>query len=235
MKKKDATKVIKVKRYRNKLKSADKSPYLMRVVPNGVAHLDDILQAVAKNTGWALPTLRMCYNALSEALKEELQKGNKVKTPLGTLETAISGSFPCANSPFDPKRNKVYIKITPANELRKALMNVTPDIVGCPESELMVAEVFTGALGAKGYNVVVSGEPFVVTGSGFLEDGIFSAALRDAKGVSHAVTVETREKTALVCTLPGGAAKGKATLEIVLEGEEPNTYRFTASRKVTVR
>ena len=41
--------------------------------------------------------------------------------------------------------------------------------------------------------------------------------------------------TALVCTLAGAAAKGKATLEVVLAGEEPDTYRFTASRKVTVR
>ena len=44
-----------------------------------------------------------------------------------------------------------------------------------------------------------------------------------------------RKKTALVCTLAGSAAKGKAALEVVLAGEEPHTYRFTASRKVTVR
>ena len=43
------------------------------------------------------------------------------------------------------------------------------------------------------------------------------------------------KKTALVCMLAGTAAKGKATLEVVLASEEPNTYRFTASRKVTVR
>ena len=56
-----------------------------------------------------------------------------------------------------------------------------------------------------------------------------------ARGVSHDVTVEARKKTALVCTLAGAAAKGKATLEVVLAGEEPDAYRFTASRKVTVR
>ena len=59
--------------------------------------------------------------------------------------------------------------------------------------------------------------------------------LKDAKGVSHAVTVEARKKTALVCSLAGTAAKGKSTLEAVLAGEKPDTYRFTASRKVTVR
>ena len=51
----------------------------------------------------------------------------------------------------------------------------------------------------------------------------------------RAVTVEARKKTALVCTLAETAAKGSVTLEVVLAGEEPDTYRFTASRKVTVR
>ena len=235
MKKKDETKAIKVKPYKNRMKSADKAPYLMRVMSNGEVHLDDILQEVAKETGWTLPTVRMYYNAFFELLQKKLQKGYKVKTALGTFEPAISGSFPCEDSPFDPKKNKVYIKGTPPDELRKALAKLTPVIVGGLESALMIGEVFTGALGAKGYNVVVSGQSFVVTGDGFLEDGILSVSLKDAKGVSHDVTVETRKKTALVCTFAGSAAKGKATLEVVLAGEEPDTYRFTASRKVTVR
>ena len=235
MKKKDETKAIKVKRYKNSMKSADKAPYLMRVVSNGEVHLDEILAEVAKTTGWTLPTVRMYYNAFFEELMEDLQKGYKVKTALGTFEPAISGSFPAEDSPFDPKKNSVYIKVTPPDELRKALAKVTPVIVGGPESALMIGEVFTGALGSKGYNVGVSGQSFVVTGDGFLEDGILSVSLKDAKGVSHEVTVEARKKTALVCTLAGTAAKGKATLEVVLVGEEPDTYRFTASRKVTVR
>ena len=235
MKKKETEKAIKVKRYKHRMKSADKAPYLMRVVSNGEVHLDDILQEVAKNTGWTVPTVRMYYNAFFELLQKKLQKGHKVKTALGTFEPAISGSFPCQDSPFDPKKNKVYIKVTPPVAWRKELAKLTPVMVGGPESELMVAEVFTGTLGAKGYNVIVSGQSFVVTGDGFLEDGVLSVSLTDAKGVSHTVTVETRKKTALVCTFSGAAAKGKATLEVALAGEEPDTYRFTASRKVTVR
>ena len=235
MKKNDETKAIRVKRYKNRMKTADKAPYLMRVVSNGEVHLDDILREVAKETGWTVPTVRMYYNAFFEQLTEELQQGKKVKTALGTFEPAISGSFPNVDSPFDPKKNKVYIKVTPPVAWQKKLAKLTPVIVGGPESELMIGEVFTGSLGAKGYNVVTSGESFVVTGDGFLEDGVLSVSLTDAKGVKHAATIETRKKTALVCTLAGAAAKGKATLEVVLAGEEPDTYRFTASRTVTVR
>ena len=235
MKRKDETKAIKVKPYKNRMKSADKAPYLMRVVSNGSLHLDDILQEVAKQTGWTVPTVRMYYNAFFEQLTEELQQGHKVKTAIGTFELAISGTVPYADSKPDPEKNKVYVKVTPPVAWQKKLAKLTPVIVGGPESELMVAEVFTGSLGAKGYNVVVSGQSFVVTGDGFLEDGVLSVSLKDAKGVFHDVTVEARKKTALVCTLSGTAAKGKATLEVVLAGEEPDTYRFTASRRVTVR
>lgn len=235
MKKKDVTKAIKVKRYKNRMKSADKAPYLMRVVSNGEVHLDDILQEVAKEAGGTVAQARLAHNAMWEVIREELGKGHKVETPFGLFELAISGTVPHADSKLDPEKNKIYVKITPPAAWRKELAKVTPVVVGGPESALMVAEVFTGTLGAKGYNVIVSGQSFVVTGDGFLEDGILSVSLKDAKGVSHDVAVEARKKTALVCTLAGTAAKGKATLEIVLAGEEPDTYRFTASRKVTVR
>ena len=235
MKKKNETKAIKVKRYKNRMKTADKAPYLMRVVSNGEVHLDDILREVAKEAGGTVAQARLAHNAMWEVIRKELGKGHKVETPFGLFELAISGTVPHVDSKLDPKKNKVYVKITPPVAWRKELAKLTPVVVGGPESALMIGEVFTGALGAKGYNVVVSGQSFVVTGDGFLEDGVLSVSLKDAKGVSHTVTVETRKKTALVCTLSGAAAKGKATLEIVLAGEEPDTYRFAASRKVMVR
>ena len=234
MKKKDETKAIKVKRYKNRMKSADKAPYLMRVVPNGEVHLDDILQEVAKETGSTVARARLAHNAMWEVIRRELGEGHKVETPFGLFELAISGTVPHVDSPLDPKKNKIYVKITPPVAWRKELAKVTPVVVGGPESALMIGEVFTGALGAKGYNVVTAGESFVLTGDGFLEGGVLSVTLKDAKGVSRAVTVEARKKTALVCSL-AAAAKGRATIEVVLAGEEPDTYRFTASRKVTVR
>ena len=235
MKKKDESKAIKVKRYKNRMKTADKAPYLMRMVSNGEVHLDDILREVAKETGGTMAQARLAHNAMWEVIREELRKGRKVETPFGLVELAISGTVPYADSKLDPKKNKVYVKVTPPAAWRKELAKVTPVVVGGPESALMVAEVFTGSLGAKGYNVVVSGQSFIVTGDGFLEGGVLSVTLTDAKGVTHDVTVQARKKTALVCTLAETAAKGKATLEVVLAGEEPDTYRFTASRKVTVR
>ena len=233
MKKKDKTKAIKVKLYKNKLKSADKAPYLGRVVPNGTYNEDDVLREVAKEAGISEAEARLIHNVAWKVIEEELGKGYKVRTPFGLFEPVISGTLPHPDSSLDPRKNKIYIKVTPPAELRNALAKVTPIIVG-PESDLAISEVFTGSLGAKGYNVVKSGESFVVTGDGFLEDGTLSVSLKDAKGVSHDVTVEARKKTALVCTFAGTAAKGKATLEVVIAGEEPDTYRFTVSRKVTV-
>ena len=141
MKKIDA-KAIKVRRYKNRMKSADKAPYLMRVVSNGEVHLDDILQEVAKETGWTVPTVRMYYNAFFELLQKELQKGNMMKTAIGTFEPAISGSFPNVDSPFAPKKDKVYVKVTPPESWQKALAKLTPVMVGGPESELSITCVW---------------------------------------------------------------------------------------------
>ena len=194
--KNNETKAIKVKRYKNRMKTADKAPYLMRVVPNGEANLDDILREVAKEIGGTVERARFVHNAIWEIIREELSKGHKVETPYGLFELAISGTVPYVDSPLDPKKNKVYVKITPPAAWRKDLAKLTPVVVDGPESELMVAEVFTGALGAKGYNVVAPGQSFVVTGDGFLEVGDLSVTLTDAKGVSHAVPVEASAPSA---------------------------------------
>ena len=61
MKKKDEAKTIKVKRYRNRMKTADKAPYLLRAVSNGTRNLDDILQEVAKESGITMARSRLCY------------------------------------------------------------------------------------------------------------------------------------------------------------------------------
>ncbi len=57
--------------------------------------------------------------------------------------------------------------------------------------------------------------------------------LSERRVITSSYKVKTA--TALVCSFAESAAKGKATLEVVLAGEEPHMYRFAASRKVTVR
>ena len=97
----------------------------------------------------------------------------------------------------------------------------------------MLLYSLTSNLASSAKSVGVRRYSALMKSSGTFGDDELQEAL--AKGVVHAATVEARKKTALVCMLSGTAAKGKATLEVVLAGEEPNTYRFTASRKVTVR
>lgn len=235
MKKKVQGKTVRAKLVRNKLKSADKAPYFVRAVPVGTMGLDDLLRNVAEHCGITVAESRLFHDAMFEVLRDELQQGHKVETPFGLFEPAISGSVPFADSPPDPEKNKLYVKITPTAAIRREIAKLVPVVEGGPASALAIAEVFTGSLGAKGYNAVVAGENFVLTGDGFLEDGELSATLVDAKGATHEVAIASRKKTALVCAFAGPAAKGKAVLEVVLAGEAPDVFRFTASRKVTVR
>ena len=112
---------------KNPLKTKDKVPYLVDVVPTGTVNLDTILTEVAESLNITKARARLCYDAMFELIHEELAKGNKVQTPFGLMEPAISGSFDTEDAPFDPKRNKVYVKVTPPKAIRDALKKIVPD------------------------------------------------------------------------------------------------------------
>ena len=217
---------------KNPLKTKDKVPYLADVVPTGTANLDMILSDVAESLNITKARARLCFDAMFELINEELAKGNKVQTPFGLMEPAISGSFDAEDAPFDPKRNKVYVKVTPPKAIRDALKKIVPERLDEPEVPLEIAAVVTSSLGKKGYNAVRAGEPFVVSGRGF-SDAV-RIALVDRRGARHEVAVEAAKDTLLLCGPVSTAAKGAATLELSPASDEPNGSRFTASRKVTV-
>ena len=178
---------------KNPLKTKDKVPYLADVVPVGTANLDTILSDVAESLNITKARARLCYDAMFELIHAELAKGNKVQTPFGLMEPAISGSFDTEDAPFDPKRNKVYVKVTPPKALRDALKKVVPERLDAPE--LSIGTVVTATLGARAYNTVKRGEPFVVSGSGF-EAGMV-ASLTDGKEASHPLAIESAKSTAI--------------------------------------
>ena len=165
-------------------------------------------------------------------LWEAMAKGNKVQTPFGLMEPAISGSFDAEDAPFDPKRNKVYVKVTPPKAIRDALKKIVPERLDEPEVPLEIAAVITSSLGKKGYNAIKVGEPFAVSGRGLSDE--VCVELVDRKGVRHEAAVETAKDTLILCGPVSAAMKGAATLEVFLASEEPNGRRFAASRKVTV-
>jgi len=43
-----------------------------------------------------------------------------------------------ANPPFDPKRNEVYVKVTPTADIRKALGQLVPERLDVPTSDLAI-------------------------------------------------------------------------------------------------
>lgn len=234
MKKSDGKKTIRTRVYKNKLKSADKAPYLVKTTPGGVVRVEDVLQEVARATGGTVAQTRLALDAMQEVLQEELQKGRKVQTPFGTFELAISGTVPSADSPVNKEKNKTYVVVTPPASLKRKISQLAPVVDEGRKGALVVTDVITVALGERGYNVVVVGEPFVVAGDGFAGSGELSVTLTDAKGARHAVTVTVQKKTSLVCKVSGAVAKGKATLKVALAEEDPDVC-VTASRKVTVR
>ena len=168
-----------------------------------------------------------------ELIHEELAEGNKVQTPFGLMEPAISGSFDAEDAPFDPKRNKVYVKVTPPKAIRDALKKVVPERLDAPSAPLEIAAVVTSSLGKRGYNAVRGvGEAFAVSGQGF-SDAV-QVTLVDKKGVRHEVAVEEAKETLLLCGSVSTSAKGAATLEVSAVSSSGATGRFKATRRVKV-
>ena len=217
---------------KNPLKTKDKVPYLVDVVPVGTANLDTILTDVAKDLNITKARARLCFDAMFELIHEELAKGHKVQTPFGLMEPAISGSFDTVDAPFDPKRNKVYVKVTPPKAIRDALKKIVPERLDEPEVPLEIAAVVTSSLGRKGYNAIRVGEAFAVSGQGFSDAA--QVTLVDKKGVRHEVAVEEAKETLLLCGSVSAAAKGVATLEVSVASSSSVTGRFTATRRVKV-
>ena len=217
---------------KNPLKTKDVVPYLGEIVPVGTCDLDRIVKDVAANLGITVARSRMIFNAMIEEITELLKQGKKVETPFGLMEPAISGSFDTEDAPFDPKRNKVYVKVTPPKAIRDALKKVIPERLDAPSAPLEIDAVVTSSLGKKGYNAVRVGEAFAVSGQG-LSDAV-EVALVDKKGVRHEVVVEEAKETLLLCGAVSSAAKGAATLAVSVDSSTAASGRFTATRRVKV-
>ena len=217
---------------KNPLKTKDAVPYLADVVPVGTANLDTILAEVAESLNITKARARLCFDAMFELINAELAKGNKVQTPFGLMEPAISGSFDAEDAPFDPKRNKLYVKVTPPKTIRDALKKIVPERLDAPSAPLEIAAVVTSALGKAGYNAIRPGETFEVSGQGF--SNAVQVTLVDKKDVRHEVSVEAVKDTLIICGAAPAAAKGAATLEVSVDDPACATGRFSATRRVKV-
>lgn len=230
-------KTIKIALRENKTATADKAPYLMTVIPSGTAGIEDLVASMRED-GFNITEaqFRLYLNSMFEVAIEHLRKGEKVETPFGLMEPAIDGSVDYVDSPLDPKRNKVYIKITPPASWRKALAEVEGVIVNPAVSDLAIGNVLTVSLGRDGFNVLKAGEDFSMSGRGFPTDGTEDGAvtLRDGAGEVHVIEVVSARRECLNCRAPRTAAAGKGLLEITLVGGKKGDCRFTASRKVGI-
>ena len=217
---------------KNPLKTKDAAPYLADIVPTGTVDRETIVADIAKNLGQSKAWVRMCCDVMLAVIHEELVKGNKIQTPFGLVEPAITGSFGAEDAPLDPQRNKVYVKVTPPKAILDAVAKMAPERLDAPSAPLIIAAVVTSSLGKKGYNTVRVGEAFAVSGQGF-SDAV-EVSLVDKKGVCHEVAVEAAKETLLLCGSVSAAAKGAATLEVSVASSSSATGRFTATRRVKV-
>jgi len=227
-----SAKSVKARLYKNRSKTAEEAPYLAKVVPNATLDFDGFVAELHKSMpGRSCPEIAMVIREMIEVISGKLREGCRVETPFGTFEPHITGSADHADSPFDPLRNEVVVKITPPREWQKKLAKLDVEVVDAPTSDLALNGVETSSLGRAGVDVVAKGEPFTMTGRGF-QDGALSARIVDSAGVAHPLGLTMVKSLYAQATAPTDLAVGTARLILVLTDAEG--VEFSVSRKMTV-
>ena len=177
------------------------------VIPNGTVNQDELIEIVAKSTGYGKSLVEMLFNHLGLTVLEEMRK-RPCMVDLGfcKLRPVIKGTFEFQNEPFDPKRHKVEIEAIPSAQIRKAVaqglkpVNVTPVEMPKPCIDSVCYEPDFA------HNIISVASPFEVHGTGLtVRHGDESAELELPSGGKLSVTLTAQKNS-------DGARRVKAQL-----------------------
>ena len=144
--------------------SQEAAPYLGRTHVSGSYTQDDVAREMAAMPGsqFDVEAIKRVWNATGNYVIDHMAEDQR-PYDLGfvKLRPAISGTFPTADAPFDPERNKLYVAATPPDEIRNALAGDSPTKEG---ASTVIPEV-SNVSWNKRKMTIKSGEPFEIVGS----------------------------------------------------------------------
>ena len=110
----------------NPTDTAAQAPYLPKLVPNGVANLNDIAKKVAESLPVSEERAKLLIREnFTESLKMALA-GYTVDMGALRMKARIPGSMPCEDTPFDPETNACVIELYADGELSGAFDELVP-------------------------------------------------------------------------------------------------------------
>jgi len=162
---------IRIYLVKNTTETAASAPYTWRVIPNGVANLNDVVAGILERISSSEERVRM---ALAEAQKVALKHvlaGETVDFGGIRLKAQIPGSSPYEDSPFDPATDAVNVCAYIDDELRDTFDGISPVKVSAAEfaQSIKVSNIMDVA--TEQFGTVVGATEFYVLGNGITIDG----------------------------------------------------------------
>ena len=203
-------------------------------VSNNTYDLDDIADAMSGagiKPATSKLVIRTMYSKVGELVSTRLCR---VSAGPISFEPAASGTVPYANSTLGPD-NELYVNVRLSDSLRNIAAGITPKRTDPSEVTARIDGV--RSIPATEPKVIVSGEPFKITGWCVSATGSDeSLAVVDKDGVSHAAEVIDEEHgQRIIARVAEEIPAGPATVLLMTHGYlTPDAELRTCSKKVTV-
>ncbi len=119
-----------IKIHENTSPTREAAQYLGSYITKTTVSLAQLCKSAAELSG--VPELKLqtlVENDIDAFIELERQGACRIHVDGGYVELRILGTFPAADSPWDPAKNSLVVAFTPDDEIRNHLVNVVPKIV----------------------------------------------------------------------------------------------------------
>ena len=231
--------MIKVELYPNPMPtSADKAPYLWRIVGGSTIYRNEVLEAVAKrfNDSDGLVTEEAIenYGQFIRGLMIENAPA-RIKDNMATYELVVDGDFSSVDEDFDASKHQILIGITPnadfiAEVEAATVQTIVNDDLEKPRIDRVMSD--------NGWDIVKAGDTATMTGYKLYADAenLQKLVFVDKSGVENVcdVTSTAEQPIKIGFKLPLTAAEGKGHLTLFTKaGVEGGEVVTTNSKVVT--
>ena len=194
--------------YLNATGTAEKAPFLLRVIPNEHVDLDRFCQAVARLTGHTFEETRRENDIRMETVAAAAAEGyTYIDTGCVVYELRIAGSVDSTTAAPTRQANPVYLGAYPSRELAASLA-----AIGAKLSKAAAPFAIATVWGKDSHDRFVTGNgTFQVNGTGFSGP---SVALVFPSGTRLPAEVESWKPTYIRATAPQGEDAKAVTLEV---------------------
>ena len=226
---------------KNGTDTAAKAPYTIRVVPNGVANLNDLVSEILTRISSSEQRVRMVVTEATKVMLKHVLAGETVDFGGIRFKAQIPGSMDYEDSPFTPGVDEVVVCAYVDDELRDTFDGVVPVKLSAEEVAASIRVSNVMDIATEGFGEIHGTAPFKVLGNGITLNGEGeSAKLLDRKtgevlATAEVVTVSKGQRATCRFT-PGtdGIARGAYVIEVTTFGLVGETTPRVFRKPVTL-